>query len=460
MILADNPAQKRRPGPLFAQLAWFIRLRWLAALVVIVGAWVDHHWLHYYPTYSAQILLAGIAIAFYNGLLWWTLRAMAHQRGRRWVLISLTWAQLLLDMTCLTLLILWTGDIRSPLTPFIVLHMVFASLLLPTAMAYAGAVVVIGVYLAALQLAGHFPTERTEVLLTIGRMITLLTTVHLANHITLGLRRQRRRLIKQNRRIREMTRQLKLQHKALIQQEKMAAMGQMAAGVTHEIANPLASMDGLLQLLQRKPDRIRPEAVQTLREQIERINQIIQQMKTFAHPADMQQQTADLNEVVEQSIHILRFDARLKSVQIDRQYAPDAGSLTFLPQALQQVLVNLIVNAFDAMAQTEKPTLTIRTARQEEWCVVEVTDNGAGIAPQNMGRLFEPFFTTKPVGKGTGLGLSISYSLVQKQGGSITVRSQEGAGTSFTIRLPASGNASRKREGSGTGVAVSENPST
>lgn len=460
MILADNPAYKRRPGPLFAQLAWFIRLRWLAALVVIVGAWVDHHWLHYYPTYSAHILLAGIAIAFYNGLLWWTLRSMAHQRGRRWVLISLTWAQLLMDMTCLTLLILWTGDVRSPLTPFIVLHMVFASLLLPTGMAYAGAIVVIGVYLAALKLAGHFPNERTEVLLTIGRTITLITTVHLANHITRGLRHQRRRLIKQNRRIRAMTRQLKLQQKAMIQQEKMAAMGQMAAGVTHEIANPLASMDGLLQLLQRKPDRIRPEAVQTLREQIERINQIIQQMKTFAHPADMQQQTADLNEVVEQSIHILRFDARLKSVQIDRQYAADAGSLTFLPQALQQVLVNLIVNAFDAMAQTEKPQLTIRTARQEEWCVIEVTDNGTGIAPQNMGRLFEPFFTTKPVGKGTGLGLSISYSLVHKQGGSISVRSQEGAGTSFTIRLPASGNASRKREPSGTGVAVSENPST
>jgi C4-dicarboxylate-specific signal transduction histidine kinase len=256
-----------------------------------------------------------------------------------------------------------------------------------------------------------------------------------------------------------MTATLKQQQQAMIQHEKMVAMGQMAAGVTHEIANPLASMDSLLQLMLRKPDRVRPEALQTLREQIGRINQIIAQMKTFAHPADMQQQTVALNEVVDQSLHMLRFDARLKQVTVERVFSPDAGSLPLLPQALQQVLVNLIINALDAMSNTAQPTLTIRTERREGWCLIEVADNGTGISPEHMGRLFEPLFTTKPVGKGTGLGLSISYSLVQKQGGSISVHSQPENGTRFTIRLPIDSGASRNRERPADGVVISEKPS-
>ena len=309
-------------------------------------------------------------------------------------------------------------------------------------MAYAGAAAAALMLAVGLEATGQWPSAVPDRLVLIGRTVTLFGTVYLANHITRHLRRQRRRLAEQNRRVRTMTRQLKTQQQAMIQHEKMVAMGQMAAGVTHEIANPLASMDSLLQLLQRKPDRIRPESLATLREQIERINQIIQQMKTFAHPAEMQQQTLALNEVVEQSLHMIRFDPRLKDVRIDRQFSADTGSLLLLPQALQQVLVNLIINALDAMAQTPDPTLLIRTNRREGWCMVEVCDNGTGIAAEYMGRLFEPFFTTKPVGKGTGLGLSISYSLVQKQGGSISVRSQPGTGTSFTIRLPTSDRSS------------------
>lgn len=451
---------QRRRGPVFVQLCWFVRLRWVAALAVVVGAWINQRWLHWYSP-SSYILIVGLAVFFYNVLLWWTLRSIARPVGRRPLLLALVWAQLLADLICLSLLTLWTGAVRSPLTPLYVLHMVFASLLLPRAMAYAAAMAAIAMNLLTLRLAGQWPEGRDDLVLLAGRIVALLATVHLANHLTRSLRRQRRRLIRQNRHIRSMSRQLRLHQRAMVQHEKMVALGQMAAGVTHEIANPLASMDSLLQLMQRTPDRVRPEAVQTLREQIDRINQIIQQMKTFAHPADMMQQTVQLNEVVEQALHMLRFDKRLKSVRVERQLSPDVGSLPLLPQALQQVLVNLIINALDAMAQTPEPVLLIRTERREGACLIEVNDNGTGIAPEHMGRLFEPFFTTKPVGKGTGLGLSISYSLIQKQGGSISVRSHPGKGTSFVIRLPVRdpGAASRNREVSSSGVAVSEKPS-
>jgi C4-dicarboxylate-specific signal transduction histidine kinase len=289
-------------------------------------------------------------------------------------------------------------------------------------------------------------------------MIVILVTVFLANHIMQGLRQQRRRLLRQNRRIRAMSRQLKRHQRAMTQQEKMVALGQMAAGVTHEIANPLASMDSLLQLMQRRPERIRPDAIGVLREQIERINQIIHQMKTFAHPIDTQRETVELNHVVDEAVHMLRFDQRMKHIRIDRHYSETVGAIPLLPQALQQVIVNLIVNALDAMTDLPEPVLTVRTERREGSCLVEIADNGTGIDPEHMSRLFEPFFTTKAVGKGTGLGLSISYSLVQKQGGSITVRSQPGKGASFTIRLPAGNEGSRKREEAGPGAITSENP--
>jgi C4-dicarboxylate-specific signal transduction histidine kinase len=459
-MLQTRRPQKGHRGPLSMQLGWFIRLRWVAALAVIVGAWADHHWFQLYPQRSAHMLLVGIAIAFYNALLWVTLQRLPARRGRRRLLLMLAWMQLLLDMSCLILLIIWTGGVQSPLTPFIVLHMVFASVLLSKMMAYASAIAVIAIYLASLSITRQGPVTTEDYLVTAVRIVTLLATVNLANHITQNLRTQRRRLLRQNRRVHAITAQLKHHQQAMIQHEKMVAMGQMAAGVTHEIANPLASMDSLLQLLQRKPDRIRPEAVQTLREQIDRINQIIQQMKTFAHPENVQQQTAALNEVVEQSLHMVRFDARLKHVEVERQFSPDVGVLSFIPQALQQVMVNLIINALDAMAETPQPRLVVRTARHDGWCTVEVADNGTGIASEHMGRLFEPFFTTKPVGKGTGLGLSISYSLIQRQGGSITVRSHPGRGTSFIIRLPAGDDASRKREAPAAPVAISEKPAS
>jgi signal transduction histidine kinase len=460
MPQTSGPSKTARRGPLYLQLGWFIRLRWVAALVVVIAAWADHHWFGIYPQRSAHVLLVGIAIAFYNALLWFSLRRLPVSRARRKLLLTMAWMQLLLDVTCLDLLIIWTGGVDSPLTPFIVLHMVFASILLSTRMAYASALLVTGLYLGALALSGHMPVRTEQYLVTAGRIITLFATVHLASHITQNLRVHRRRLLRQNRRVHTISAQLKRHQQAMIQHEKMVAMGQMAAGVTHEIANPLASMDSLLQLLQRKPDRIRPEAVQTLREQIERINQIIQQMKTFAHPENVQQQTAALNEVVEQSLHMVRFDARLKHVEVERQFSPDVGVLSFIPQALQQVMVNLIINALDAMAETPQPRLVVRTARHDGWCTIEVADNGTGIASEHMGRLFEPFFTTKPIGKGTGLGLSISYSLIQRQGGSITVRSHPGRGTSFIIRLPAGDDASRKREAPATPVAISEKPAS
>jgi len=196
-----------------------------------------------------------------------------------------------------------------------------------------------------------------------------------------------------------------------------------------------------------------------LREQIARINQIIHQMKTFAHPIDTQRETVELNHVVEDAVKMVQFDQRMKRVAVKREYDSGVGAVPILPQALQPVLVNLIVNALDAMADAAEPRLYVSTHRREGAVLIEVADNGTGISADNMPRLFEPFFTTKALGKGTGLGLSISYSLVQKQGGSISVRSQPGKGASFVIRIPIT-DASRNREAPDQGAISSEKPKT
>lgn len=133
---------------------------------------------------------------------------------------------------------------------------------------------------------------------------------------------------------------------------------------------------------------------------------------------------------------MVRIDSRAKRLGIQTDLAPDVGAVLIRPQALQQVLVNLLLNSLDALGEVRQPTLVVKTSRRERWYVIEVIDNGAGIKPEHMHRVFEPFFTTKPVGKGTGLGLSISYNLIQRLGGMINVTSQLDVGTTLTIHLP------------------------
>lgn len=441
---------------LFTQLHWFAELRWLAGAAVIAAALLDWRWLNWYD-HDEAILGVGVAVLLYNVALLTILPRLPRRwPQRRRGLFLLAWVQILLDMGCLTLLNLWTGGIDSPLRGFFVLHMVFASLLLPRYMAYCGALMAMLMYATGLVAVESWSQLRSDWLVLLGWASMLLLTVHLANHITRSLHDHRRRLIRQNRRVQAMSLRLRRHQESMIQNEKMVAMGQMAAGVAHEIANPLASMDSILQLIQRNPQRLRTDAVATLREQLSRIHQIVQQMTAFAHPTEGHRHVVPLNELVEAALQIVRFDPRLKGMQIDKSLDADAGEVCVPPQAIQQVVINLVINALDAVAGVPQPRVAVSTRRTGSTCIIEVHDNGHGIKPEHLSRLFEPFFTTKPVGKGTGLGLSISYSFVRKQGGQIEVKSQPGQGASFLVQLPAAAALSPTRESIAADLPVSE----
>ena len=237
-----------------------------------------------------------------------------------------------------------------------------------------------------------------------------------------------------------MNRSLQRHQQALIQNEKMVAMGQMAAGIVHEIGNPLASMDTLLQLVKRHPERLNAEAAVALREQVTRIHRIVHQLTDFAHPNETGSEIRKVNELVESTLEMMRFDRRLRGITVERQFAPQAGEVKVMVHLFQQVLVNMIANAVDAMADVANPRLVLSTcitaSPNGPMSVISVEDNGHGIAPEHLPHVFEPFFTTKPIGRGTGLGLSISYSVIQRHGGECEVESQVGRGTTFRICLP------------------------
>jgi signal transduction histidine kinase len=421
---------------LFGQLSWFVRLRWGAGLAVIVGALIDRYWLHW-PEAFWETLWLGLGILLYNAVL----RVMVRQRSSTsWnyrTLLAIASIQIVLDLICLTFITFWTGGPRSPLLGFFVFHMVIASLLLPHVMAYVGAAFSGTMMLGGLWLTGRFPVSGDDMLIVGGWMITLLITVYLTSSITRSLNRHRRRVLRQKRRIRTMSDELRRHQRGMLQQEKMAAMGQLAAGVAHEIANPLASMDSLLQLLQRKPEKIQDGAIEKLRGQISRINSIVRQMTDFAHPGDEDWQRISIEKIVAESLKMIRFDHRVRDMKMDfqRELPVEDGFVRVQPQALEQVFVNIILNAFDAMADVENPELTIHVGQDAKHCLVTISDNGHGIPSDHMDRIFEPFFTTKPVGKGTGLGLAVSYKLVRSQGGSLEAENVD-KGARFTVSLP------------------------
>lgn len=438
---------------LLSQVRWLVALRWGAGSAVVAAALIDLLWLEWFDNAVAALLL-GITILLFNAIMArWTRRGAAFLRQPR-RLLSTVWIQIGVDLTTLAILAVWTGGLTSIISGFFVFHMVFASLLLGQTMAYLAATYAVCTFFTLLCTLGQSPTSRADVLAASGFILTLYITVFIANHLTARLRRNEWRLYEHSRRILEMSHRLRNQQQAMVQHEKMVGLGQLAAGLAHEIANPLASMDSVLQLMMRKPDRPTGPALQTLREQIERISNIIRQMTAFARPDDPDGPPVPIGQLIERVIHIVQLDRRARQLQLVQEISARLAGDWAVPSAIQQVLVNLAINALDAMADTPKPRLTIRLFQRRHENVIEVEDNGSGIAPENLSRIFEPFFTTKPIGKGTGLGLSISYRLIEKHGGSMHVHSTPAEGATFTMSFPAT-RQTRRAAGASTSAPES-----
>ena len=247
--------------------------------------------------------------------------------------------------------------------------------------------------------------------------------------------------------VRERSLELEKAQAQLIQSEKMAAMGRLAAGVAHGINNPagvlLMKLNFLLSVA--REENLTPRAVATLRiavEQTRRINQIVENLLTFSRPADGIPRAVDVNRVVRESLSLAVRVLSATGVEFRQELADDLPFVLADPNELEQVFINLINNAVDAMRTGG--VLTIRSGSDgqgtdgSQIITVEIEDTGSGIPDDYLDRIFDPFFTTKQVGEGTGLGLAISYGIVQKIGGQIEVDSVRHEGTRMRVNLPVS----------------------
>ena len=235
---------------------------------------------------------------------------------------------------------------------------------------------------------------------------------------------------------------VKATQEQLIQSEKLSAVGQFVAGVAHELNNPLTAVIGFSELLQTAQVDVKTKGhLERIAKSAHRCHKIVHSLLSFARQETPERKLVDLSTVLEEVLEIMAYDLRTSNVTVVTEFAPELPKIMADPHQLQQVFVNILGNARQAIEPFQREgRIVIRTRSSDGWVTIEFQDNGPGIKPQHLARIFDPFFTTKPAGKGTGLGLSLSYGLIQEHGGRISAQSEPGHGATFLIELPVAAN--------------------
>jgi hypothetical protein len=225
--------------------------------------------------------------------------------------------------------------------------------------------------------------------------------------------------------------------------EKMASIGLLAAGVAHEVNTPLTGISSFTQMLLEgaEPEDPKTKVLEKIERQTFRAAKIVNGLLNLARPAQVESAPCDINVVVSDVLALLEHQFKTGRIQVRKEFASPGPMVQGMEYKLQQVFLNLLLNARDAMPKGGWLTLVTRVEKSA--VVVEVGDTGSGIPAEHLSRIYDPFFTTKAIGKGTGLGLSISYGIVQEHGGAITCDSTPGQGTRFTLQFPLAAVAAR-----------------
>jgi signal transduction histidine kinase/CheY-like chemotaxis protein len=230
-----------------------------------------------------------------------------------------------------------------------------------------------------------------------------------------------------------------LMRERLFQSEKMASVGQLVSGVAHELNNPLTGIMGFAQLLLMR--NLEPEAhreAETIFTEAERASKIVQNLLSFARRRRPEKVRLDLNSLIVRALELWEYGHHMTGIEVRRDLADDLPLCLADPQQIQQVLLNVLTNAAQAIASAGREgVITVRTTAASGYVRTVISDNGPGVPPEHLRRVFDPFFTTKPPGEGTGLGLTITYGIIEEHNGRITVESPPGGGAVITIDLPA-----------------------
>src|SRR5579862_2658321 len=413
------------PTPELAErIRWFIGLRWFAVAGIVVAAGAVAG-LNLAVSWRQLFALSGLLAA---------LNVVYLALSRRGVPpLPFTWLQIVADLIVLTLALHVAGGIENPFAFFYVFHVIIASILLPRRVSYlvAGLATLFFLAMAILEHTKALPHaelgfvrwQSGQYLVGASAVIasTLFSSSYLASTIMEGLRRKDEEMRRFNER--------------LLQTEKLAAIGQLAAGIAHELNTPLASIAGYAEELGeivRGADGKVVQYTDDIRSQTERCKAITQSLLNFARKSEIRVQAVDVNAVVREAIDYLRFKKRAPELRIETDLG-EVPKVQADPGQLLQVFLSILINAADAIQGGGRISVRSRAGKEVQ---VVVTDTGAGIPDENLKKVFEPFFTTKDPGQGTGLGLSLSYGIVKQMGGSIDLKSKVGEGTEVTIALP------------------------
>jgi PAS domain S-box-containing protein len=229
----------------------------------------------------------------------------------------------------------------------------------------------------------------------------------------------------------------------LIHAQKMESIGMLAAGLAHEVGNPLASISSLVQIIQRtSEDEFTQGKLELIKSQVNRISRIIRDLVDFSRRSTYEVQLTELNKNIRDAVEIVKVSKKAKDIIVNLNLAENLPPLMLVPDQIEQVFINLLLNAVDALqdkflSEGIHKQITVSSLMTDDDILVSIDDNGKGIKQDDLSKIFEPFFTTKKVGEGTGLGLWVSYGIIKSFRGEIRVKSIENIGTTFTVRLPA-----------------------
>jgi signal transduction histidine kinase len=236
--------------------------------------------------------------------------------------------------------------------------------------------------------------------------------------------------------IQKRTRELQEAQAQISHQEKMASLGMMAAGIAHEIGNPLTSISSMAQVIKRKNENHQiSEYVTNILKNIERISRIVRELVDFSRPSSYEEAPCDINEIIKSAVGIIKYDRRSKNLTYSLTLEPELPKTVIVSDHLLQVFLNILINSVDA-SEGYGDEITVNSFTKNGNIYVDISDKGCGIPVQMQKKIFEPFYTTKEVGKGTGLGLTVSYGFVQKLNGEIKVKSEEEMGSTFSVIIP------------------------
>ncbi len=233
----------------------------------------------------------------------------------------------------------------------------------------------------------------------------------------------------------------RMMEKQLIHTQKMESIGTLAAGVAHEVGNPLASISALVQVVQRSSnDEFVKEKLELVKKQVTRISKIIRDLVDFSRPSNYELQLTDLNQNITEAVEITKVGAKTKNIFFNLDLDDKIPVVPLVSDQIQQVFVNILLNAVDAISETDNikrnNEIAIKSEVIDDNIQITFSDTGSGIDEENLTKVFEPFYTTKKEGKGTGLGLWVSYGIIKSFQGDVTVNSVIDEGTTFTIILP------------------------